>query len=209
MANGKRKKSKKKLFIFGGLGLLILILVIITLASGGKEEIILVQTEKVQKRSITQTVTATGTIDPEFKVLITPEVTGEIISLPVKEGDYVKKGQLLIKIKGDQYMAQKDRLEANLKSSEASLQMHDAELHRISLEYERAKELHGKGLASDSELETAEANYLTTKAGYESAEANVLQSKAQLREVLEILYKTTIYSPMDGVVTQLNVELAE
>jgi HlyD family secretion protein len=64
-------------------------------------------------------------------------------------------------------------------------------------------------LASDSELETAETNYLTTKASYESAEANVLQSKAQLREVLETLYKTTIYSPMDGVVTQLNVELAE
>lgn len=209
MANGKRKKSRKKIIIFGGLGLLVVILLIVTLAGGGKEDIILVQTEKVQKRTITQTVTATGKIDPEFKVLITPEVTGEIISLPVKEGDQVKKGQLLIKIKGDQYMAQKDRLEANLKSSEANLQMRDAELVRIELEFERVKELHTKGLASDSELETAETNYLTTKASYESAQANVLQSKAQLREVLETLYKTTIYSPMDGIVTQLNVELAE
>jgi len=209
MANGKRKKSKKKLFIFGGLGLLVIILLIVTFAGGSKENIIMVQTEKVQKRNITQTVTATGKIDPEFKVLITPEVTGEIISLPVKEGDIVKKGQLLIKIKGDQYMAQKDRLAANLQSSEASLQMRDAELNRVQLEYDRTKELHSKGLASNSELETAEANYLSTKASYESAEANVLQSKAQLREVLETLYKTTIYSPMDGVVTQLNVELAE
>ncbi len=209
MANGNRKKSKKKLFIFGGLGLLIIILVIITLAGGSKENIILVQTEKVQKRSITQTVTATGTIDPEFKVLITPEVTGEIISLPVKEGDIVKKGQLLIKIKGDQYMAQKDRLEANLKSAEANLRMSEAELTRIELEYKRVVELHNKGLASNSELENIEANFLSTKASYESSEANVLQSKAQLREVLEILYKTTIYSPMDGIVTQLNVELAE
>jgi len=209
MANGNRKKSKKKLFIFGGLGLLVLILVIITFAGGSKENIILVQTEKVQKRSITQTVTATGTIDPEFKVIITPEVTGEIISLPVKEGDYVKKGQLLIKIKGDQYMAQKDRLEANLKSAEANLRMSEAELTRIELEYNRVKELHSKGLASNSELENAEANYLSTKASFESAEANVLQSKAQLREVLETLYKTTIYSPMDGIVTQLNVEFAE
>lgn len=209
MANGNRKKSKKKLFIFGGLGLLVLILVIVALTAGSKENIILVQTEKVAKRSITQTVTATGTIDPEFKVLITPEVTGEIISLPVKEGDIVKKGQLLIKIKGDQYMAQKDRLEANLKSSEASLQMRDAELRNIELEYERAKELHNKGLASNSEFEAAETNYLTTKASYDAAAANVLQSKAQLREVLETLYKTTIYSPMDGIVTQLNVELAE
>ena len=209
MANGNRKKSKKKLFIFGGLGLLIIILVIITLAGGSKENIILVQTQKVQKRSITQTVTATGGTDPELEAFITPEVTGEIISLPVKEGDMVKKGQLLIKIKGDQYMAQKDRLEANLKSAEANLRMSEAELTRIELEYKRVVELHNKGLASNSELENNEANFLSTKASYESSEANVLQSKAQLREVLEILYKTTIYSPMDGIVTQLNVELAE
>ena len=209
MANGKRKKSKKKLFIFGGLGLLVIILVIVALAGGSKENIILVQTEKVGKRSITQTVTATGKIDPEFKVLITPEVTGEIISLPVKEGDIVKKGDLLIKIKGDQYMAQKDRLEANLKSSEASLQMRDAELNRVQLEYDRTKELHSKALASDSELEAVQSNYLSAKASYDAAAANVLQSKAQLREVLETLYKTTIYSPIDGIVIQLNVELAE
>lgn len=209
MEKGKRKKSKKKLFIFGGLGLLVLILVVVALAGGSKENIILVQTEKVEKRTITQTVTATGKIDPEFKVVITPEVTGEIISLPVKEGDFVKKGQLLIKIKGDQYMAQKDRLEANLKSAEASLKMREAELRRVELEYDRVKELHSKGLASNSELEAAETNYLTSKASYQSAEANVSQSKAQLREVLETLYKTTIYAPMDGIVTQLNVELGE
>ena len=209
MPNGQRKKSKKKLFIFGGLGLLVVILIIVVLVGGSKENIIQVQVEKAQKRDITQTVTATGTIDPEFKVVITPEVTGEIIDLPVKEGDRVKKGQLLIKIKGDQYMAQKDRLEANLKSSEANLKMREAELHRVELEYDRVKELHTKALASDSELEAAQTNYLTAKATYEAAEANVLQSKAQLREVMDILYKTTIYSPMDGIVTQLNVEFGE
>ena len=209
MAKNNRKKSKKKLFIFGGIGLLVIILIIIALVGGGKEDIILVQTEKVEKRDITQTVTATGTINPEFKVVITPEVTGEIISLPVEEGDFVKKGDLLIKIKGDQYQAQRERLEANLKSSEATLQMRQAELNRVTLEYNRMKELHSKGLASDSELETAESNYLTSKASYDGAEANVLQSKAQLREVLETLYKTTLYSPMDGTITQLNVELSE
>jgi HlyD family secretion protein len=209
MANGKRKKSKKKLIIFGGIGLLLLLLLIIAFVGGSKEQIILVQTEKVQKRSITQTVTATGTIDPEFKVLITPEVTGEIIALPVKEGDRVRKGDLLIRIKGDQYMAQKDRLEANLQSAEASLTIREVELNRLSLEFNRAKELHSKALASNSELEFAESNYLTAKANYSGAEANVLQSKAQLREVLETLYKTTIYSPMDGIITQLNVEVGE
>lgn len=209
MANGKKKKSKKKLFIFGGIGLLVIILLIIAFAGGNKEEIIPVQTEKVAKRTITQKVTATGKINPEFKVIITPEVTGEIVELPVKEGDRVKKGQLLIRIKGDQYQAQKQRLEANLQSAEASLKMRKAELDRISLEYTRAKELHSKGLMSDSEYETVKSNYLTANASYEAAEANVLQSKAQLREVLETLYKTTIVSPMDGVVTQLNVELGE
>ena len=90
MANGKQKKSRKKLFIFGGIGLLVVILIVITLLSGGKEDIVMVQVEDVVKRDITQTVTATGKIDPEFKVVITPEVTGEIVSLPVKEGDRVK-----------------------------------------------------------------------------------------------------------------------
>ena len=203
------KKSKKKLFIFGGLGLLIVIFVIIAIVGGGKEDIIMVQTEKVEKRDITQTVTATGTIDPEFKVLITPEVTGEIIALPVKEGDHVNKGDLLIRIKGDQYQAQKDRLEANLKASEATLKIREAELNRLTLEFERVKELHKKTLVSDSELETAESNYLSAQASYEQAQANVLQSKASLREVLETLYKTTIYSPLTGTVTQLNVELSE
>jgi HlyD family secretion protein len=203
------KKSKKKLIIFGSLGLLVVIFIVIALVSGGKEEIIMVQTEKVEKRDITQTVTATGQIDPEFKVLITPEVTGEIIDLPVKEGDRVKKGDLLIRIKGDQYKAQKERLEASLKSSEATLKIREAERNRLTLEFERVKELHKKTLVSDSELETAESNFLSSKASYEQAEANVLQSQAQLREVLEILYKTTIYAPMNGTITQLNVELSE
>ncbi|MEJ2506144.1 MAG: efflux RND transporter periplasmic adaptor subunit, partial [Ignavibacteriaceae bacterium] len=203
------KKSKKKIIIFGSIGLLVALFIIITLIGSGKEEIVLVQTEKVEKRNITQTVTATGNIDPEFKVIITPEVTGEIINLPVKEGDKVKKGDLLIQIKGDQYQAQKDRLEANLKASEATLKIREAELNKLSLEFDRAKELHSKGLASDSEFETAQSNYESAKASYEQAQANVLQSKAQLREVLETLYKTTIYAPMAGTVTQLNVQLGD
>ncbi|BDQ02052.1 MAG: RND transporter [Ignavibacterium sp.] len=208
MANGK-SKSKKKLFIFGGLGLLLVILVVVVLTAGSKEDIVLVTTEKVEKRTITQTVAATGTIEPEFKVVITPEVTGEIIELPVKEGDQVRKGQLLIRIKGDQYKAQKEQLEAGLQSAKASLKIREAELQKITSDYNRIKELHAKNLASDSEKETAEANYLTAKASYDAAVANVLQSEARLKEVLESLYKTTIYSPMDGIITSLNVELGE
>lgn len=209
MANGKKKKSKKKLFIFGGLGLLVLILIVIAFIGGGKEEIIAVQTEKVEKRTITQFVTATGKINPEFKVIITPEVTGEILALPVKEGDRVKKGDLLIRIKGDQYQAQKERLEATLLSAQANLKIREAELTRVTSDFNRVKELHSKGLASEAELEFSQSSYLTSKASYESAQASVLQSQASLKEILDQLYKTTILSPMDGTVTQLNVEIGE
>lgn len=208
MANGK-KKSKKKLIIFGSLGLLVIFLLILVFTAGSKEDIILVTTEKVEKRTITQTVAATGKIEPEFKVVITPEVTGEIVELPVKEGDFVKKGQLLIRIKGDQYKAQKEQLEAGLQGAKATLKIREAELQKITADYNRIKELHAKNLASDSEKEAAEANFLTAKASYDAAVANVNQSEARLKEVLESLYKTTIYSPMDGVITSLNVEVGE
>jgi HlyD family secretion protein len=209
MANGKKKKSKKKLFIFGGIGILLIVLLIIAFAGGNKADIISVQTEKVEKRNITQTVTATGKINPEFKVAINPEVTGEIIQLPVEEGDRVKKGQLLIKIKGDQYVAQKERLEANLQSAQANLKMRQAELTKVELDYNRVQELHSKGLSSNSELETSKSNYLSTKASYQGAEANVAQSQASLKEIMDQISKTTIRSPMDGYVTKLNVELGE
>jgi HlyD family secretion protein len=209
MANGKKKKSKKKVFIFGGIGVLVLALILIAIFGGSKEDIVAVQIEKVQKRDITQTVAATGKINPEFKVSITSEVTGEIVALPVKEGYRVKKGQLLIEINGSAYQAQKERAQANLQASQADLQMRKAALDKVTSDYDRIKELHAKNLSSDSELETAKSNYLTTKAQYDAAQANVLQNKASLKEIIDQLNKTTIYSPLDGIVTQLNVELGE
>ncbi len=209
MANGKVKKSKKKIIIFTILGVLVLALVLMALLGGNKEEIIQVQTEKVTQRNITQKVAATGKIDPEFKVAITPEVTGEIISLPVKEGDRVRKGQLLIKIKGDNYIAQKERAEANLQAYKSTITMRQAELDKLSSDYDRAKELHSKKLISDSELETAKSNYLSGKGGFETSKANVMQGEASVKEINDQINKLSIYSPMDGTVSQLNVELGE
>lgn len=209
MANGKQKKSKKKLYIFGGIGVLIVALILIALIGGSKEEIIPVQTEPVQKRDITQTVSATGKINPEFQVVITPEVTGEIVSLPVKEGNFVKKGDLLIKIKADSYTAARDRANANLQGAKATLAMRKAELDKLTSDFNRVKELHAKGLSSDSELETAKSSYLSSQASYEAAQANVSQMAAALKESDEQLNKTTIFSPMTGTITKLNVELGE
>ena len=179
------------------------------LLGGSKEEIVPVQVEKVMKRNITQTVSATGTIDSEFKVGITPEVTGEIVELPVKEGDRVTKGQMLIRINAKQYLADKESAEANLQASKSTMAMRKAELDKVQADYERTKELYNKKLSSDAEFQAAKSTYESTKASYQGAMANVSQSEAALRRSEDQLSKTTILSPMNGTVTKLNVELGE
>lgn len=209
MANGKKRKSKKKLFIFGGLGLLLLVVILVVAFGGNKEVIISVQTEKAQKRTITQVVSATGKINPVKQVIITPEVTGEIVELPVEEGDKVKKGELLIRIKPDIYIAQKESAEARLESAKAQLKVREANLIQIKAEYERINELYEKGLASDQELEIARSSYLQSEGNYEAQKAAVTQAEGSLDEAEEQLAKTAIYSPLNGTVSALNVELSE
>jgi HlyD family secretion protein len=203
------KKSKKKVIVFSIMGALILIIIALIIFKGNKTEITTVQTEKVSRRTITKVVTATGKIDAEFKVAITPEVTGEIVSLPVKEGEHVKKGALLLKIKADSYLATKQKAEATLQSAKADVAQRKAELDKVSSDYKRMSELHAKKLASDADLENANSLYLSSKAQYESAQSYVVQNQASLKETLESLYKTTISSPLEGTVTKLNVELGE
>jgi HlyD family secretion protein len=209
MANGNKKKSKKKLFIFGGIGVLILALVIIAFVGGNKDDIIPVQVEKVMKRNIIQTVSATGTINPEFKVVITSEVTGEIVQLPVKEGSVVKKGDLLIAIRDDQYRAQVQQSEGNLSQAKASLLQAKANLDKLTSDYERTKKLYAKKLASESDLETSKSNYLSAQGSLDAANANIHQTQAALNVQKDALSKTKIYSPMSGIVTQLNMEFGE
>ncbi len=208
MANGK-KKSKKKIIIFGGLGLLLLILILLVAFSSNKEEVISVQTEKVTRRTITQVVTATGKINPEYQVKIIAEATGEIVYLPVREGDAVKKGQLLLRIKPDIYEAQKNSAEARLAQAKASLSATKALLEKVESEYKRIQGLAQKGLASDADLEAAKSAYLQTLGNYESQKSIVSQSEAALKEAIETLNKTYVYSPMNGTISKLSVELGE
>ena len=209
MGKQKSKKSKKKLFIFGGIGLLVAVIIGLVIANKDNEKIISVQTEKAEKRSITQVVSATGKIFPEYQVDLRPEVTGEIVKLPVKEGDIVRKGDLLIRIKPEQYIAQRDRAKASLESSRAMLKVREASLKKIESDYKREEELFNKGLASEQELETAESNYLQSVGQYESQQASVMQAQAGLNDSQEQLDKTVMYSPIDGRITALNVELSE
>ncbi len=209
MANGKKKKSKKKIIIFSSLGVLVVALILVAILGGSKDDIVPVQIEKVAQRNITQTVTATGTLDPEFKVVITPEVTGEIVALPVKEGESVTKGQLLIRIKQDAYLAQVEQSEARLRSAQASLSSYKAQLDKVTADYNRTKELREKNLASDSDLESAKSAYLTAMGSLASSKAQITQMEADLKVQKDQLSKTTIYSPMNGVVSQLNVQLGD
>lgn len=208
MANNK-KKNKKKIIILSSLGLLIVVFIVLAILGTKKEEIVIVQTEKVKRLNITQTVTATGKIEPEFKVVITPEVSGEIVYLPVKEGQRVRKGDILLKIKQDQYLAQRDRAIANLNSARANLAIQKIQLQKIEADYNRILELYKKGLSSDAELEAIKAQYETSRAQVLSAESTVNQMEAAVKEANENLAKTIITAPMDGVVSQLNVKLGE
>lgn len=209
MAKANGKKSKKKIIVFGILFLLLAAVVTVVILSGDKEKIVSVLTEKAQKRTITQTVSATGKINPVEQVVLRPEVNGEIVELPVEEGDFVKKGQLLLRIKPDIYIAQKKRAQANLLAAKATLKVRKATLDQMKAEYERVKELYAKGLVSESELERAKASYLQSEGTYEAQKATVMQVNESLREALENLAKTEILAPFDGTISELNVELSE
>ncbi len=202
MANGK-KKSRKKLIIFSSLGLLVVALIVIVLVSGNKEKVIAVQTEKVKRMTLVQVVEANGKINPQTQVKINAEVSGEIIDLPVKEGDRVRKGQLLCRIKPDAYLADRDQAVANLNRAKSALVQRRADLKRIESEFKRQSELHSKGLISDSDFESGKNALDAATSNVESAEYDVQNSQAFLTRQKENLGKTSIYSPIDGIVSQL------
>jgi HlyD family secretion protein len=195
MAMNGKKKTRKRIIIWSIIGVLVAALALTIFLGSRKETVITVQVEKAQRRTITQVVTATGKIQPEVQVKISPEVSGEIVALPVKEGDRVKKGDLLMKIKADLYLAGRDQASAGLLSAKADLGRTEPEFKRISSLFE-------KGLVSESEYDQAQALY-------ESAKAQYARAKATLDQAEESLRKTTVFAPMDGTVSQLNSELGE
>ena len=195
MANGNGKSKKKKVIIFSLIGVVLIALVLLVFLGSNKETILTVTSETVTRRSITQIVSATGKIQPETQVKINAEVSGEIIELPVREGQRVKRGQLLVRIKPDAYQAQYER-------AVASLAINSANLNKAEAEYKRMTELYSKKLVSDAEMDISKASYQSAKAAHD-------QSQASVREARETLAKTTINSPMEGVVSQLKSELGE
>lgn len=204
-----KSKKKKKIFILSGAGLLLVILVAAIVIGGKKEPVIVVQTDKVARRTITQVVTASGQVEPKDLVAISPEVSGEIVDLPVVEGQRVTKGQVIVKIRPDTYIAQQQQSQAGLQSAVGSEQLAKANYDNSTSTYKRAQELYAKKLMSQQDLESAKTQYEVNKASYESAKANVDQAQALLAVANDNLRKTTIHSPMDGQVTVLNSKLGE
>ncbi len=204
--------KKRTKYILIGLVVLTIITVVAlykTDVLGNKSQVKLVETLKVEKGSITEVVSATGKIQPEIEVKISPEVSGEIIDLPVKEGQVVKKGDLLVRINPDLYESGVDRMVASLSNSKAGLNQAEAQLKEAKLNYERNKTLFEKGVISKAEWDKVVSSYEMALAGKNAAYYTVQSTQASLTESKDNLNRTTIYAPVDGTISRLDVELGE
>ena len=189
----------------------------------GKGNTTLVAVDKAVKRTIVETVSASGKVQPEIEVKLSSEVSGEIVQLLVKEGDVVKKGQLLCKVRPDVLKSGYDRAVASLNSQRASLastqqQLKQAEANfaNTSSRYKRNQELFVKKVISAAEFDAAKAEFEGARANLESVRQNVVgsrfgveQSSAVVQEAGANLAKTTIYAPVDGVISKLSIELGD
>lgn len=204
--------SKKKIYILVGV-VVTLIIVLVTLKSkgiiGGNDDSKQVETSKVDEITIIETVSATGKIQPEIEVKISSEVSGEIIALPIKEGQVVKKGDLLVKINPDLYTSGYNRTVSNLSGTKAGLSQADATFKEAKASYDRSKSLFDKGIISRSDWDKAIAAFEGAKANKESAYFNVQSANATVKEAKDNLGRTTIYAPADGTISSLDVELGE
>ncbi|MCX6220394.1 MAG: efflux RND transporter periplasmic adaptor subunit [Bacteroidia bacterium] len=193
------------------LGLAVIVLLVIGKKRGwfGKDLTLKVSTEKVEIRDITEIITANGKLKPLKEVKISPEVPGEIIELPVKEGEKVKKGDLLVVIKPDIYQSSLSRIEASLNTQKARLAQAEAQLIERELNYQRAKQLLEKKTIPKSEFETVEAAWKVAISEVQAARYSVKSAESSVKEANENLTKTKIFSPIDGTVSKLNVEKGE
>ncbi len=203
--------SKKILIILSVIVVVLLLFFVIGKKAGwfGGEAYTKVAVEKGIERDITEIITANGKIQPETEVKISPDVSGEIVELAVKEGDFVERGQFLLKIKPDNYIMIRNRSEAALNNAKARLKQAEAQLKMTKLDFERNKQLYDQEAISDAEFEQSQTNYNTAIAEKEASEFSVESAKAALEEAEENLQKTSIYAPMTGTISALNVELGE
>jgi HlyD family secretion protein len=204
----KISRRNRKVFIF-----LAIVVAVIAVAAflifGKRTPPIIVQTEKVAPRNLTQIVVANGKIQPVVEVTISPEVSGEIIDLPVKEGQHVKKGDLLVKINPDIYIAAVDQAKAGYESALASKDSAKANLEKAQNDYDRNLELFHRHLLDESDFDQFKVTRDMDKAQLDSAADQVDVQKAAVDSAQASLDKTTIVSPLDGTVSELNSQLGD
>lgn len=205
----KSKGAKRRRWIW------IVLLVLIAAGTAGyiyhkkREKPIVVQLDKVVRRDITELVVANGRIQPVVQVVINPEVSGEIIELPVKEGQNVKKGDVLVRIKPDNYQASRNSAEANFMSSMARQNLERANLEKAKLEFARIEQLFKTSLVSESQFLEYKTGLDVAQASYENSLHQTEQAKAALARADDDLAKTTIKSPIAGTVTKLRSQRGE
>ena len=168
-----------------------------------------VTVEKAVVRTITHLVTATGKVQPEIEVKISPEVAGELIEIPVIEGQSVKKGDLLVRIKPDFYQAALEQQEASLASAKATSVLSRARLTKAQHDFKQAEELYGKQLVSNADFVAATANLEVAKADFDSSLAQIRRTEGSVSQSRDSLAKTTIYSPVAGSISSLSSEVGE
>lgn len=202
------KKSRKPLLLLLALGVIAVIGGAIY-KSKTQQKSIVVTTEKASIRTITQLVSATGKIQPETEVKISPEVAGEIVLLPLREGAAVKKGDLLIRIKPDFYQAQVEQREADLAAGKAGAIQTKAQLDKAHEDLQRAEDLFAKKLLPESDFSGVRTAADVAQANYESALASIRRAEGQLKQARDQLDKTVVYSPIDGSISSLTSERGE
>src|SRR5437764_9112768 len=202
----KQRARRRKQIIWGAVGLFVLWL-IVSIALSKREKPIPVVTEKAVRKTILQTVSATGKIQPETEVKISPEVAGEIIELPVDDGKPVKKGDLLVKIKPDSYRALLEQQEAAISSARATNLQQKATMLKTTQDLKRADDMYAKKTISIQEYNAAQAARDVAKNTYESSLHEIERAQAGSSQARDQLSKTTVYSPIDGTVTILNRKL--
>ena len=220
-----KKSSNKIWWILGGVVVLLGGGLAIAKQQGliGKEPSTEVEFTKAKRADIIERVSASGKIQPEIEVKLSPDVSGEIVGLYVNEGDSVRAGQLLLKIRPDNYESLLSRAEAQVNSSKASVEQtksgqsqSESRLLKAKIDYDRNKKLHDDKVISDADFDQFNSQYLVAKQDVESSKANVQaavfnvkSTEAALKEARANLTKTTIYAPQSGTVSKLNVELGE
>src|SRR6267143_3334742 len=204
----KRRSTRKRQIIVGAVGFLVLWLIVSIILSK-REKPIPVTTEKAVRKTILQTVSATGKVQPETEVKISPEVAGEITDLPVEDGMSIKKGALLLRIKPDSYKALVEAQEAAISSAKATNLQQKATMMKTEQDIKRADDMFAKKTISEQEYNAAQAAYDVAKNTYESSLHEIERAQAGSSQARDQLSKTTVYSPIDGTVTILNSKLGE